>query len=397
MTTRHEISLADRAEPYIEGMVGLLKTRGSIDSPAIEAAFRCVPRHLFVDHFYMRDKESRILRWKHVTLDTLGDIEQWLSLIYRNKPLITSVNAIGQPDGSSSAPGAMAAMLEPLDMQPGMRVLEIGTGTGYNAAVLAHLAGNPHLVFTIDLFPELVAKAQESLDRVVGPGVITRVANGLDGYPPAAPYDRIIATASWYRVPLSWLYQLQHDGVLVMNLKGRLGWGCFLRVTKTGQGRAAHGTITGFSDFMILQEPGSAAIGFPSLIPHYVGRPINERISFSESEFNPRALDSTSLLFLLQLSFHQLYYGWIQLPADTPPSLCLIDTVTETLLKFCSTEENWSVEIRGEVQVWQRLKQIFQHWETLGHPDITAYELEIEETGQQFVCLPHRPDARWAL
>lgn len=399
MSTSYDTTLDGMAAPYIQRMVDQLKEKGSIISPAIEAAFRHVPRHPFIDHYYMQHRAGPTMKWNLVTPDQIEQAEQWLARIYTDDALITLMSERNQPTSSSSAPCAMADMLESLDLHPGMRVLEIGTGTGYNAAILAYLTGDPHLVFTVDLYPALTEKARERLDRVVGPGVTVHTGNGLNGYTQAAPYDRIIAAASWYRVPLPWLDQLRPDGIIVMNLRGRLGWCGFLRVVKIGPRRAARGIFTGGSEFMVLQEQEAPYASFVSLITRYTSRPVTERFPVTRQDFDLQQLSHNPFLLVLQLAFPHLYQGWIKAETDIAPAMCLIDTTSETLLKFCPTAEAaaWTLEIRGDRHVWEGITQIWRQWQSLHDPPLTDFVVEIDEKGQQFMLLPRVEDARWIL
>jgi protein-L-isoaspartate(D-aspartate) O-methyltransferase len=120
-------------------LVDYLKSQGYIRSSQIEAAFRAIPRHIFVP-------------------DTA--IEQAYSDTYI---LVKEQN--GVPVSSSSQPAVMAIMLEMFAIQPGQRILEIGTGTGYNAALLAHIVGNTGSVVTIDIDEDIVAAARKHLGK----------------------------------------------------------------------------------------------------------------------------------------------------------------------------------------------------------------------------------------
>src|SRR5207237_757611 len=77
---------------------------------------------------------------------------------------------------------------------PGQRVLEIGAGTGYNAALMQHIVGAPGAVISVDIDADLAARAREHLASAGYPDVTVVAADGADGYPPGAPYDRVIAT-----------------------------------------------------------------------------------------------------------------------------------------------------------------------------------------------------------
>src|SRR5579883_3067513 len=99
--------------------------------------------------------------------------------MYQNQALTTQVDARGLPTRSSSQPAVMALMLSYLDVKPGMRILEIGTGTGYNAALLARLTGDPRLVTTLEIDSTLIEQAQPRIEAVVGTGMIVLVCDGM--------------------------------------------------------------------------------------------------------------------------------------------------------------------------------------------------------------------------
>lgn len=115
---------------------------------------------------------------------------------------------------SSSSPRVMAIMINALEPAPGMKVLEIGTGTGYNAAVLAHLLGAEN-VTTIEIDPEVAGQARSALDKAGYP-VCVIIGDGENGHPPNAPYDRIIATASVHTIPHAWVEQTRPGGMILV-------------------------------------------------------------------------------------------------------------------------------------------------------------------------------------
>jgi protein-L-isoaspartate(D-aspartate) O-methyltransferase len=133
-------------------------------------------------------------------------------LVYSDEALVTRV-CDGRPSSSSSQPSLMAGMLERLELRPGMRVLEIGAGTGYNAALLSTITGAP--VVSVDVQPDVVDDARAALDRAGISGVTVRVGDGYEGAPDGAPYDRIIATVGVAGIPPAWLDQLTPDGLIL--------------------------------------------------------------------------------------------------------------------------------------------------------------------------------------
>jgi len=172
--------------------IAQIKYNGAITSPEVERAFLDTPRHLFLPHLsldsvYVDDAVATHKRERS---------DEWLS--------------------SSSQPSLMAHMLELLDVHPGMRVLEIGAGTGYNAALLASLTGDPGLVHSIDISEECVAEARTNVASAGKSGIDIVCGDGLLGLPHETPFDRIIATASTYDIPLTWYDQLNDGGRLVV-------------------------------------------------------------------------------------------------------------------------------------------------------------------------------------
>src|SRR5690606_19000576 len=109
----------------------------------------------------------------------------------------------GYVTSSASMPGVVALMLEAAELHPGNRVLEIGTGTGFNAALIASRVGVDNTT-TVEVDAELAEQAREALKNAGWP-VETVTADGTRGHPPGAPYDRILSTASVHEVPHPWI------------------------------------------------------------------------------------------------------------------------------------------------------------------------------------------------
>jgi protein-L-isoaspartate(D-aspartate) O-methyltransferase len=141
-----------------------------------------------------------------------------MAAVYHDEPYPTKLDQHGDAISSSSQPGIMASMLEELRLSPGQRVLEIGAGTGYNAALLSLLVGPRGRVTSVELDPEVAREARRALRTIGRRGRIV-TGDGRQGWEEGAPYDRIILTASSLDVPHALVQQLTADGLLVMPLR----------------------------------------------------------------------------------------------------------------------------------------------------------------------------------
>lgn len=188
---------ADRAEALRHAWVERIRADGHARAPGVEGALRTVPRHLFVPEAPLADA-------------------------YADSP----VHIKYAPDGTSiscaSQPGVVALMLDQLDARPGDRVLELGAGTGYNAALIGHLVGATGHVTTMDVDADLVEGARAHLVAAGVDNVEVVLGDGALGHAPNAPYDRVIATVGAHAIPRAWLEQLAPAGRLVapQRLKG---------------------------------------------------------------------------------------------------------------------------------------------------------------------------------
>lgn len=156
------------------------------------------------------------------------------SLAYINAPLpIGSGQTISQPY-------IVAIMTELLDLAPSDIVLEIGTGSGYQAAILAELASK---VYSVEVVPELARKARVALDQEGYRGVEIREGDGAAGWPEHAPYDAIIVTAAAPSVPPALLDQLKPGGRMVIPVGGRFDTQSLMLITKNAGGEIARRQI----------------------------------------------------------------------------------------------------------------------------------------------------------
>ncbi len=173
------------------------------------------PRHLLVSTAYRQQPDGT---W--TAPETAGAD---LDLAYLTTTLVTELDDTGQPISSSTKPDLMVRRLESLDIHDGHRVLEIGTGTGYNAALLAHRLGDEH-VHSLDVDPVLVDTARTRFPAI-GRHPHLAARDGVQGWPDHAPYDRIIATCSVPGIPWTWAEQAAPGARLLTDLKVGSGAG----------------------------------------------------------------------------------------------------------------------------------------------------------------------------
>ncbi|MFJ1751306.1 methyltransferase domain-containing protein [Kitasatospora sp. NPDC088134] len=142
------------------------------------------------------------------------------------------------PTSSASQPSLVASMLDDLKAEPGMRILEQGTGTGWNAALLSHRLGDSH-VTTIEIDPAVCAQAHTALHTAgFHPHVVC--GDGAHGHPPGAPYDRIIATYGLRDIPPAWIEQTRPGGLILAPFGTHYSNAdALLRLTATGDGTAS--------------------------------------------------------------------------------------------------------------------------------------------------------------
>lgn len=182
------------AEPVLlhQALIDHLKERGLFREPEIEAAFREVPRHAFLPQL----SPEQVYR------------NEALPIKWRDMRLVSS----------SSQPTMMALMLDQLRVEPGQRVLEIGTGTGYNAALLDHLVGPSGAVISLEVERDVAEAAVHHLTATGHQRVQVIHQDGQLGVADLAPFDRILVTAGTWDIPRAWWQQLQIHGRLVLPL-----------------------------------------------------------------------------------------------------------------------------------------------------------------------------------
>lgn len=201
-------------------------------SPRVIEAFFKIPRHEFVDRFYRAD----LGKWIDLNNDNLKD---HLSYIYRDSPLPIFRDEIHQEIISTiSQPSFVLLMLELLQIKAGQRIFELGTGSGWSAALMAELIGREGQVDTMEIIPELHGSAQERLKK--WPQVRALLGDGTN-YPESVEtheqetlaYDRVVFTAGSYELPRFLFSKVNDGGLLLFVLRDDEGYDILFLFRKT--------------------------------------------------------------------------------------------------------------------------------------------------------------------
>ncbi|WP_223125960.1 methyltransferase, FxLD system [Streptomyces sp. TRM68367] len=196
MTTENNDNAPASEQELRDTMVQQLIELGAARNPRVVAAFRSVPRHLATPE-----------------VDMAKTYEPEFAAVTKTDPTGVDISSV-------SSPRVQAMQIEQADIQPGMNVLEIGSG-GVNAAYLAEMVGEQGHVVTMDIDGEVTQRAAEFLKITGHQNVTVITADGEHGVPGHAPYDRIVVTVQAADIPPAWVHQLKESGRLVVPLRMR--------------------------------------------------------------------------------------------------------------------------------------------------------------------------------
>ena len=354
---------ASRAAALADELVAASK----LSSPAWRAAVEAVPRHVFVPSFYVR-RDGRMIA---ITASDTASGGEWLEQVYTNTALVTKIGQ-DEPGGppvflsSSSTPGLMTRMLEALDVRDGQKVLEIGTGTGYNAALLCHRLGERR-VFSIDVEPDLVDQARVRLAEL-GYHPILAVGDGAAGLTEHAPFDRIIATCSVPAIPWPWVEQTALGGVILTDVKVGLAAGNLVRLTRTGPDRAEGRFDAGYAAFMELRHTPGAGGRIP-----YARTAEDTALTESATTLDPRTPWSNPVVWFLaalRIGAHYRlgYTGGDPQHGPDAVSLTTPDGSRAEITLATGHHGEHRVRETGPARLWQQVEHTHQRWDAAGRP-----------------------------
>ncbi|MFJ9692551.1 methyltransferase domain-containing protein [Kitasatospora sp. NPDC101183] len=365
------------AEELRARLVTALTGAGSLTAgwaPSLAA----VPRHAFLPETIWADFDGGDTECRRDE-----DPGRWLRLAYADVPVVTQWDDGAEdggrtvPTSSASMPTMVAGMLADLDAGPGHRVLEIGTGTGYNAALLAHRLGAGN-VSTVEVDAKVAGAARSAL-RAAGFAPEVVCADGSLGWPASAPYDRLLSTVSLRSIPPAWLSQVRPGGVIVSPVSPLLGGGAVVRLT-VGDDAAASGRFTRSSAFMLLRQQ------------RYVGAPVDDYLpgewpgdaGQSWTRLDPEDVGGDwPALFACALALPDVYYR--RHDYGEGRMWWLFDTAVTSWATVDSAPGQPRFEVRqfGPRRLWDEMEAAHDRWAAAGRPGYGRYGLTVTATGQR--------------
>ena len=378
-----------------------LVASGTVPDPEWLAAFRDIPRTAFVPSFFRQVPEKS--GWVLVEQPSA----EWFDAVYSTQPLITQLDGddtltdaarrgqlvTGVSTSSSSAPTLMAVMLHALDLYPGHRVLEIGTGTGYNAALLCHRVGAQN-VTSIDVDPGIMDRAHHTLAQL-GYSPHLRTTDGRAGCPERAPFDRIIATVALASIPTPWIDQTAPGGKLLVPLDRRNCGGLLALLTVHGDTAEGH----------FLPDYG----GFMPVRPNHTDAAERAFREASEEEYAIHRISELPATFITSPESPFEFFaaltvpgdGWNKLefvPADGGPIETWIATADGSWVCH-TTDHDGTHRVRqgGPTRLWDAIETAHHQWERLGKPTRERFGLTVQHDAHTiWLDTPTSPH-RWNL
>ncbi|MFF7094489.1 methyltransferase domain-containing protein [Streptomyces rubradiris] len=351
-------------------------------SPWIREAVDALPRDRFAP--------DRVWRWDghaYVPVDQRIDPAGWASEVYPGPDAATVTEVMdGLPASSLSSQAVVVDMLDSLLLEPGHRVLELGTGSGWNTALLSRRTG-PRLTVSVETSPGLAQAARRALAGA-GLSAHVEVGDGNRGWAPAAPYDRVMATYAVERIPWAWVAQTRPGGRVVAPW-GRLG---HVALTVADDGRSATGWVQGLAQFMpdrgaLRREPGFTQVRARS-------EPEGER-SFPR-DLTPLHADA-HLRFALRVALPHLR---ITLAYDADGLNAWIHDAEESWAVLSAIGAGRTIATQGGPRrLADELETAWDTWLDLGSPDLYDFGMTVTDSGATQYIWVNDPAAepRWTI
>ena len=314
--------------------------------------------------------------WMRVDRD--ADPAEWDQVMALDQPLLIQFedgNAVGEglATSSLSMPTVVAEFLEQLDPYDHHRVLEIGTGAGWTAALLSARVGGEN-VTTVEIDPELGILAAARLKEAgYAPRVV--IGDGAEGWPAGAPYDRVHATCAVSQIPYAWIEQTRPGGVIVAPYAPGFGFGTLLRL-EVLPGGTAMGRFAGSADYMMLrsQRPaGGQAREWTRAADRQV-RTSRTAVDPRVLRYGPVSVDLTAAVLVAGVvsRYYEDEEGatlWVMDRDDHHGSWASVD--------YAPGQDDFEVQQAGSRSLWTEVENAYTQWLTWGRPDITRFGMTI--------------------
>lgn len=364
-----------------------------------EAAFEAVPRSAFLpDLMWPHDRGTG----KAVAVSKADDAESWRAYADSNLPIVTQWDD-GQHDGpepgklftsSSSMPSLVFSMLADLDVRPGHRVLEIGTGTGWNAALLAHRVG-PNNIVSVEVDPEVAQSARNALARMGFSSVEVVTGDGLLGHSQRAPYDRVIATCGMRTGLFAWVPQTRPGGVILVP------WGTYYgfaeataRLVVADDGKSAAGPFTQPVNFMRMRSQRFRYPQHSEYVPAQgTGGADKSTTEITEAEL---LSDSTPVVeFAIGLRVPNCTYLADRKQGDRRPVWFYgLTDKSWAVVIFREDRDTATVYQAGPRRLWNEVEAAYRWWQRQGRPGFGRFGLSVSAAGEDaWLDTPSHPVA----
>lgn len=307
--------------------------------------------------------------------------EVWLAAVAADEPLVTQVDDGTTPAGragersssSSSQPSLVRAMMDAARLSPGMRVLEIGTGTGWTAALLSDRLGDD-AVTTVEVDPVLAGQARSALDRAgFHPTVIT--GDGTAGYPAHAPYDRVLATCAVGCVPYPWVEQVRPGGQILTPWGTEYHNGALTRLTADGAGVAFGHFDPMMLAFMRLRAQRPTACPWDADGP---GDPAMSTTDLASGQvYELIAAPGAFAVGLRMPGCHKLVDD-----EDLVVRLHDPDSGSWARCEVTRGARSQTVAQHGPRRLWDEVEQAYRWWVEQGKPEHDRFGLTVTRDGQ---------------
>ncbi|MCG6494744.1 methyltransferase domain-containing protein [Kitasatospora sp. A2-31] len=357
-------------------LASALIANGSLTSDWLPG-YAAVPRHLFVPDTVWPGRADGVRQGEAVNRD--ADRAAWWEAVHSDVPLTTQWDdgahaGTGRgtiPTSSSSMPTMVFSMLAALNVEDGNRVLEIGTGTGWNAALLAHRLG-PGNVVTVEVDHYSAAAARQRLAKA-GYAPTSVVGDGADGYAKGAPYDRVIATCSVGRIPQAWVEQARPGGVIVVPWGPEYGGEAVVRLT-VGDDGTASGRFIGSSAFMRLRQ--QRAERPDSLV--YLSGPWPADGARSSTPLSPEDVGGWLEMFVIGVQVPGAF-PLIERYQDGAYTLWLHDTAVTSWATVDWEPDRGDYEVvqSGRRRLWDEVDAAWRWWDARGRPGFDRFGLTV--------------------